>query len=166
MFVYRQKGGQSAVPSVSSRSQPAKLIKAFSPMSAVQENSVRVLVVSPELETRQALLRTLEAFPADVIVCSNRAQAEEVLSHQSFDLVFCDAHLSDGSFEEVIRAGGCTSSTARVIVTVRERDGEFTANAIAQGACAVVRWPGFATDVELAMLRALRKNERAFSAVA
>jgi len=155
------------MPSVSSQGQPAKLIKVLAPLGAFQPNLVRVLVVSPELESRQKLLQTLEAFPADAVVCSNRAQAEEVLSHQSFELIFCDAHLSDGSYAELLRKASLTSPGTRLVVTVREKDSEFSSSAAAEGAFAVVRWPGVATDIELTLLRAMRRqNQLAYSAVA
>lgn len=170
MVICCQKGGVSAMPSLSAASQPARLIKSVSPINSFQPDSARVLVVSPELETRQALRRTLEAFSADVVVCSNRVQAEDVLSRQLFDVIFCDSSLGDGSYAEVIHANHRSSGVARTVVTVREKDSEFNANAIAKGAFAVVRWPGFATDIELALLRAMRQqrqqNQLAYSAVA
>jgi len=46
--------------------------------SITLQRHVRVLLVSPDTEMRQPLLRTLESVSTDVIVCSNRAQAEEV----------------------------------------------------------------------------------------
>jgi DNA-binding NtrC family response regulator len=101
------------------------------------------------------------------VVCSNRAQAEEVLSRQSFELIFCDAHLSDGSYVELIHGTSRACPGSRIVVTVRERDSEFNTNAAARGAFAVVRWPGFATDIELTLLRAMRQqNQLAYSAVA
>ena len=63
---------------------------------------VRALVVSSQLESRQPLVRTLEAIPADVIACSNRLQAEEVLSQQAFEIVFRDEHLPDGSYADLL----------------------------------------------------------------
>jgi response regulator RpfG family c-di-GMP phosphodiesterase len=85
------------------------------------QRQVRVLVASPQLEVRQALIRTLECLSADVISCSTRSQAEEVLARQEVDLVFCDEHLPDGSYADLIHANqpqnpspGCYHSPRRM----------------------------------------------------
>jgi hypothetical protein len=72
---------------------------------ATLERTVRALVVSPRLEVRKPLVQVLESLSADVVTCSTRAQADEVLSHQSFEVVFCDEHLPDGSFADLITPG-------------------------------------------------------------
>ena len=58
------------------------------PETPTQQRQVRVLVASPQLEVRQVLIRTLDRLFADVISCSTRSQADEVLAGQEIDLVF------------------------------------------------------------------------------
>jgi hypothetical protein len=77
------------------------------PDIATLQRHVHALVVSPRLELRKALLHVLESLSADVICCSSRAQAEEVLFHQCFEVVFCDEHLPDGSYADLIHADHC-----------------------------------------------------------
>jgi len=116
-------------------------------------------VVSPRLEVRKPLVQVLESLSADVVTCSTRAQADEVLSHQSFEVVFCDEHLPDGSFADLIHAGHYERKIPRVIVATRVGEWEFYFEAMRKGAFDVVRCPWHATDVEMTVIRALHEEE-------
>jgi DNA-binding NtrC family response regulator len=109
------------------------------------------------MEVRRSLLRTLEALSTDVVVCVTRAQAEEVLSTQTVEIVFCDEHLPDGSYCDLIR---CGHRIPRVVVTTRTGEWELYFEAVTKGAFDVIRSPWYATDVELAVIRALREEDR------
>jgi DNA-binding NtrC family response regulator len=125
------------------------------------QRGVRVLILSPYPEIRQSLRRTLEALSADVTVCSNREQGEEALSRQAFDLVFCDSYLPDGAYSDLIHSDQhWAHRTPRVAVIVRKGDQELHLGALRKGAFAVLQWPGCITDVELALLRAMREEDR------
>lgn len=125
------------------------------------QRHVRALVVSPRLEVRKPLLRVLESISADVISCSTRAQAEEVLCRQAFDVVFCDEHLADGSYADLIHAGYYEGKIPRVVVATRVGEWEFYFEALRKGAFDVVRAPWYATDVEMTVIRALHEEEAA-----
>jgi DNA-binding NtrC family response regulator len=127
------------------------------------QRHVHALVISPRLELRKALLQVLESLSADVISCSSRAQAEEVLSHQSFEVVFCDEHLPDGSYADLIHADHCEHKIPRVIVATRVGEWELYLEAMRKGAFDVVRAPWHATDVEMTVIRALHEEEPATS---
>jgi len=126
---------------------------------ATLERTVRALVVSPRLEVRKPLVQVLESLSADVVTCSTCAQADEVLSHQSFEVVFCDEHLPDGSFADLIHAGHYERKIPRVIVATRVGEWEFYFEAMRKGAFDVVRCPWHATDVEMTVIRALHEEE-------
>ena len=96
--------------------RPQSVLKNPVQESATLQRHVRALVVSPNIELRRPLLRTLEALSTDVIVCSTRTQAEEVLSSQTVDVVFCDEQLPDGSYEELIHSNHCDNRIPRVVV--------------------------------------------------
>ena len=127
--------------------------------TAVTCRYVRVLVISPRLEVRQPLLRTLESLSTDVFACSTRTEAAEVLVKQAFDLVFCDDRLSDGSYADLISSRG---SELRPLLIVATRTGEWDLylEALAKGAFDVVRSPWHQTDIELTVIRALRESGR------
>ena len=122
------------------------------------QRHVRALVVSPNIEVRRALLRTLEALSTDVIVCSTRAQAQEVLLKQTVDVVFCDEHLPDGSYDELIHSNHWDHRIPRVVVTTRTGEWDLYFEAVTKGAFDVIRSPWHAADVEMAVIRALREE--------
>jgi len=132
----------SDVPSLSS----ASLLKPVQ-KTATLPRHVKALVVSPRMEVRKPLLQVLENLSADVISCSNLQQAEEVLAQQSFDIVFCDEHLPDGSYGDLIHADHFDHKIPRVIVATRVGEWELYFEAMRKGAFDVVRAPWYATDV-------------------
>ena len=145
--------------------RPQSVLKNPVQESATLQRHVRALVVSPNIELRRPLLRTLEALSTDVIVCSTRTQAEEVLSRQTVDVVFCDDHLPDGSYEELIHSNHCDNRIPRVVVTTRTGEWDLYFAAVRKGAFDVIRSPWYAADVEMAIIRALREEgQLAFSA--
>jgi DNA-binding NtrC family response regulator len=126
---------------------------------ATLQRTVHALVVSPRLEVRKPLVHVLESLAADVVTCSTLDQANEVLSHQSFEVVFCDEHLPDGSFADLIHADHYEHRIPRVIVATRVGEWEFYFEAMRKGAFDVVRCPWHATDVEMTVIRALHEEE-------
>jgi Response regulator containing CheY-like receiver, AAA-type ATPase, and DNA-binding domains len=118
------------------------------------------LVVSSHLEARHSLVDALEALGVDVIVCANRSQAEEVLSKQAFDIVFCDERLPDGSYFDLVHPNHWEHRVPRLVVTTRCGDWDLYFAALAKGAFDVIRRPGCATDLEMVVIRALHAEER------
>ncbi len=123
-----------------------------------QQRQVRVLVLSPHLEVRQVLIRTLDRLSADVISCSSRTQAEEVLARQEVDLVFCDEHLPDGSYGDLIHSNHWNHRIPRIVVTTRQGEWDLYFEALKKGAFDITRSPWHATDVEMILIRALREE--------
>jgi DNA-binding NtrC family response regulator len=121
------------------------------------ERHVHALLVSPRLEVRKPLLQVLESLGADVFACSSRAQAEEVLAHQRFEVVFCDEHLPDGSYADLIHADHFENQIPRVVVATRVGEWELYFEATRKGAFDVVRAPWYAADVEMTVIRALHE---------
>jgi len=128
--------------------------------SGTLQRQVRALIVSPLMEIRRPLLRTLEALSADVIVCSTRTQAEEVLSGQAVDVIFCDEHLPDGSYGDLLHAQHCERKVQRVVVATRTGEWDLYFEAVGKGAFDVIRSPWHPTDVEMALIRALREERQ------
>jgi DNA-binding NtrC family response regulator len=136
----------------------ATLVSPTQAMPILQRH-VRALLVSPRLEVRKPLLQVLEGFSTDVICCSTIAQAEEVLDRQSFEAVFCDEHLSDGFYSDLIHADHFERRVPRVIVVTRVGEWELYLEALRKGAFDVVRSPWHPTDVEMTVIRALHEEE-------
>jgi DNA-binding NtrC family response regulator len=127
---------------------------------APKQSQVRVLVASPQLEVRQVLVRTLECLSADVICCSTRSQAEEVLARQEVDVVFCDEHLPDGSYADLIHPQPNNHKIPRLVVATRHGEWNLYLEALKKGAFDITRSPWHATDVEMILIRALREESQ------
>lgn len=123
------------------------------------QRCVRALLVSPSLEVRRPLLHVLEGLSTDVVCCATLVQAEEVLARQSFEAVFCDEHLLDGSYVDLIHSDHFEGRIPRVIVATRFGEWDLYLEALRKGAFDVVRSPWHATDVEMTVIRALREEE-------
>ena len=132
--------------------------------AAVSLQRIRVLLVSHNMDVRRTLVRTLELLSADVVVCSTRAQAEEVLSRQAVEIVFCDEHLLDGSYCDLIRSFGSDGEIPRVVLLTRTGEWELYFEATSKGAFDVIRSPWYATDLELAVIHACREQDHLASA--
>jgi len=81
-----------------------------------------------------------------------------VLSRQTVDVVFCDEHLPDGSYDELIHSNHRDHRIPRVVVTTRTGEWELHFEAVTKGAFDVIRSPWYAADVEMAVIRALREE--------
>ena len=119
---------------------------------------IRALVVSAELELRRPLVRILGTLGADVVVCNRLGEAEEILSRASFDTVFCDEHLPDGVYSDLIHGGHSGNTIPRVILMTRQGDWDLYFQALAKGAFDVIRCPCRSTDVEMTLIRAAREG--------
>ena len=116
-----------------------------------------VLVACAEMGNRNALIRMLEGMSVGVFSCSNLSQAIEVLSSRKIELVFCDENLSDGSFRDLLRANQVWSGRPRIVVIAHlDEWAEHRMEALELGDFEVLSSPLQPTDVELAVIRAMR----------
>ena len=151
------------MPSLFAETRPDSVLSESTHVNMPLRRQIRVLIVSPLIEVRRPLLRTLEKLSTDVVVCSTRAQAEEVLSRDVVEVVFCDEHLADGVYADLIHAEHFGRRIPRVVVTTRTGDWELYFAALAKGAFDVIRSPWHATDVEMVVIRALHEEQAALS---
>src|SRR5260221_12149426 len=119
-----------------------------------------VLVTCVDLRNRNALIQMLEGMSVGVYSCSTLSQAIEVLSSRKIELVFCDENLSDGSFRELLSANQVWIGRPHIVVIVRPGEwGEYL-EALQLGVFEVISSPLHPTDVELAVIRAMRDGVR------
>jgi DNA-binding NtrC family response regulator len=119
-----------------------------------------VLVTSANLEHRRSLVRILEELPLNVISASTLQQAEEVLSRQPIELVFCDQRLPDGSYCDLLEHAGSWRHAPQVVVTAEGEDSVSERPRAESGVLGTVRYPFQPTDVELLIIRAERKENQ------
>ena len=119
-----------------------------------------VLVACVDLRSRNALIHMLEGMSVGVFSCSTLSQTIEVLSSRKIELVFCDEIFSDGSFRDLLRANQVWIGRPHVVVIVRLGEwGEYL-EALQLGVFELISSPLHPTDVELAVIRAMRDGAR------
>lgn len=119
-----------------------------------------VLVACADLSKRSALVHMLEGMSVNVFSCSTLIQIGELLSKQKIKLVFCDESLSDGSFRDLLRANHAWMSRPRIVVIFNTGEWAEYLEALQLGVFEVISAPLHPTDVELAVIRAIRDEDQ------
>ena len=68
------------------------------------QNNRHILVVSSRIENKNALLSALDGLPVITFTVPKIEHAFEVLLSSTIDLVFCEEHVTDGSYRELLSA--------------------------------------------------------------
>jgi DNA-binding NtrC family response regulator len=105
---------------------------------------------------RSALIRMLEGMSVGVFSCSTVCQASEVLTSRKIELVFCDENLSDGTFRDLLRTNKVCIGRPRIAVIGHFAKSEEYAEGLQGEPFDVISVPLQPTDVELAVIRAMR----------
>lgn len=119
-----------------------------------------VLLVSTSIEDQKTVLGVLSGLANNVFSCSTLAEAEEVILRQTIDLVFCDEHLPDGPFRDLLSLSRSRQKTLCVVVTTHIGEWNEYLEAMQLGAFDVIPFPLRATDVEWTFIRAMRGEEQ------
>jgi DNA-binding NtrC family response regulator len=139
------------------------LICADAPLEAQQEAPVTypwpIVVASADLESRRLVTSALHRDGLDSICTSTVRECRELIAKEKVALVFCEEHLADGDFRDVLSATRSLKSAARVVVTSREFNWDRYLEAMRLGAFEVIASPCRPTDVEW-MVSQARRDER------
>ena len=119
-----------------------------------------VVVVSSDLESRRNLSAILTRQGIDPICTSTLRECREVLSQRNVGIVFCDSHLSDGTYKEFLGGYRSREERPRVIVTSRHSEWDEFKEAIRFGAFDVIGMPCRPTDVEWMIIQARRDDRK------
>ncbi len=114
------------------------------------------LVVSDRMEHVKSLVRVLDSLLINVYVACTLKQAREVLARQSLALVFCDEHLSGGSYRELLQSPDARRKVSRFVVMLHTGEWDEYLEAMRLGAFEVIRCPVQPTDVEMTLIHASR----------
>lgn len=115
------------------------------------------LVTSSSLESRRVLLRMLEVLKVNTFASATLAEAEEVLSRQEVALVFCDDRLTDGTYRDLLQTLRTRKKTPHIVVTTRIGEWKDYLEALGLGASDMIPYPFRSADVELNVIRAMRR---------
>jgi DNA-binding NtrC family response regulator len=123
------------------------------------QDEFRILIVSADLESRRKVSKILEALSVNTTCCSTLTQAAEVLLLQNPQLIFCDEHLPDGCYRDLLEPKHPGRCPRRVVVLTRTGEWDLYMAATRGGAFDVIRDPWCPTDIELSLIRALREEK-------
>jgi DNA-binding NtrC family response regulator len=124
------------------------------------DGQVPILIVSCRLENRKLLTRIFEGLPLDIYMVSSIQQAKETLSSRAFSAVFCEERLPDGSYAGLLKEMQRTPGHPRFVVMLCTGEWDEYLEALRLGAEEVLRCPLQPTDVDLALIHAMRKDGR------
>ena len=115
---------------------------------------MEVLIVSSDLETCRALASVLSQWGLEPLCCSTIKEAREFMALTPLPLIFCEDHLPDGSFRDVLRAAKAAMTKMRVVVTTRNG---CRKEAFRLGAFNVISCPCRSTDVQETIFHAMER---------
>jgi DNA-binding NtrC family response regulator len=121
----------------------------------------QVLIVSSDLVLLGHLTEILAKLGLDPVRLSTLRECREVLAQKRVGLVFCDRHVADGNYQDLLAAYPVASDRPRVVVTSGSADWEEYKEAMRCGAFDVISVPCRHTDVEWMVIQAKRADRRA-----
>lgn len=119
-----------------------------------------VVVVSSDFESRRNLSAILTRQGIDPICTSTLSECREIISQKNVGIVFCDSHVSDGTYKEFLGGYRSREERPRVIVTSRHSEWDEFKEAMRFGAFDVIGTPCRPTDVEWMILQARRDDRK------
>lgn len=123
------------------------------------QNEIATLIVSGRVENRERLSRILASRSISVFAVGTVAHAQELLQAQPIAIVFCDERLSDGTFRELVTSAKARHKSVEFIVVLSTGEWPEFLEALGMGAD-VIRYPFQPTDIDLALIRAIRRDLR------
>ena len=127
---------------------------------------IDLLIVSSRLENKKNILRFLEGLPLNTCTVGSVEEAEETFEEHEIDVVVCDERLSDGAYHDVLALTIDRKPRIQFIVLLCTGGQEEYCEAIRLGVTDVVRPPLDPTDIEVALIHALRQKQAVMYAVA
>jgi DNA-binding NtrC family response regulator len=129
----------------------------------MNEELFDTIVVSSDIERRRQLADILIRQGADPICVSSVRECQEALAQRQARLVFCDEHVADGSYKDLLAAYRLSDRKPRLVVTSQLADWELFKEAMRSGAFDVIAAPCRPTDVEWMLIQAQREERLAAS---
>jgi DNA-binding NtrC family response regulator len=104
------------------------------------------------------LMRVFEGLPIDTYSAPTIADARMAIRSRQFSIVFCEERLADGSYRDLFLDVESASEVTRFVVLLGTGDWEEYLEALSLGVEEVLRCPLQPTDVDLALIHAMRNG--------
>ncbi len=119
-----------------------------------------ILIIDDDRLVRDSLRQVVEKMDHTAAVAASVAEALELVPNGSFDLVFCDVRMPDGSGLDVLPKIRAADPPPEVIIITGYGDPDGAELAIRKGAWDYVEKPLSVRDVMLSVERALQYREK------
>ena len=123
-----------------------------------------ILIIDDDRLVTDSLRQVVEKMDHTATVAASVAEALELFPNGSFDLVFCDVRMPDGSGLDVLPKIRAADPAPEVIIITGYGDPDGAELAIRKGAWDYVEKPLSVRDVMLSVERALQYREKRRSA--
>jgi DNA-binding NtrC family response regulator len=123
-----------------------------------------ILVIASDPETRKALSSILQTEGLKSVQASHLSEGRALLATETVGMVFCERHLADGTYLDLLPAAQTKSGNVPVVVTSRLADWDEYLEALRHGAVDLIASPFKPSDVSAALAQARREKAAAVSA--
>lgn len=103
-------------------------------------SSFEILVVSSDPVLRRHMADILGSLGIDPVMMETLPECQEILERNCVGLVFCDAHILDGSYQDLLARYSQTGNPPRVVITSRALNWDEYQKAMRSGAFDIMRW--------------------------
>ena len=123
-----------------------------------------ILVIASDPETRKALSSILQTEGLKSVQASHLSEGRALLATETVGMVFCERHLADGTYLDLLPAAQTKSGNVPVVVTSRLADWDEYLEALRHGAVDLIASPFKPSDVSAALAQARREKASAVTA--
>jgi DNA-binding NtrC family response regulator len=127
-------------------------------------NDKEILVIASDPETRKALSSILQTEGLKPVQASHLSEGRALLASQPVGMVFCERHLADGTYLDLLPAAQTKAGAVPVVVTSRLADWDEYLEALRHGAVDLIASPCKKSDVTSALAQALNEKSAAVGA--
>jgi DNA-binding NtrC family response regulator len=113
-----------------------------------------ILVIASDPETRKALSSILQTEGLKSVQASHLSEGRALLASQPVGMVFCERHLADGTYLDLLPAAQTKAGNVPVVVTSRLADWDEYLEALRHGAVDLIASPFKPSDVSSALQQA------------
>jgi DNA-binding NtrC family response regulator len=127
-------------------------------------NDKDILVIASDPEIRKALSSILQTEGLKSVQASQLSEGRALLENRQVGMVFCERHLTDGTYLDLMPAAQTKAGNVPVVVTSRLADWDEYLEALRHGAVDLIASPCKKSDVTSALAQALSEKSSAVGA--
>lgn len=123
------------------------------------DKPIPILVVSSELGNSNTLGDTIGHEGWKTICASTVGECKGVFANQDIDLVFCERHLTDGTYRDVLAIARSRRRSARLVVMSSSPNWDEYLEALRDGAFDLIASPCGMADIAYVLDQAQREDQ-------